>query len=355
MDPTRREMLAACAAAMPALCGIPVGAAPPPAGRTRLGLVAYSFAIRLAADRAAGKPGLADPLAFVERCHEVGAGGAQFGLGIRDREYTARLRARVEECGMYLEGIATLPKDRADVERFTAEVRTAKDAGTAVLRTASLNGRRYETFATAEAFRRWEEQALRSLTLAEPVVAREDARLAVENHKDRRAGELAGLLKRLDSRHVGACVDTGNNIALLEDPLEVVEALAPWAFSTHLKDMAVAEYPDGFLLSEVPLGTGILDLGKTVSTLRRAHPEIRFNLEMITRDPLKVPCLTPPYWVTFADLPGRDLARTLALVRKHQTRHPLAQVSGMAREQQLDLEGRNVESSLAYAREHLGL
>src|SRR5262249_18069033 len=157
-----------------------------------------------------------------------------------------------------------------------------------------------------------------SLTLAEPVVARHGVRLAVENHKDLRADELVGVLKRLGSRHVGACVDTGNSIALLEDPLETAEALAPWAFTTHLKDMGVQEYEEGFLLSEVPLGEGFLDLKRVVGVLRRARPEVRFNLEMITRDPLKVPCLAPKYWATFADLPGRHLARTLALVRKHK-------------------------------------
>ena len=38
--------------------------------------------------------------------------------------------------------------------------------------------------------------------------------------------------------------------------MEVVEALAPRAFTTHFKDMALEEYEQGFLLSEVPLGTG---------------------------------------------------------------------------------------------------
>ena len=43
----------------------------------------------------------------------------------------------------------------------------------------------------------------------------------------------------LGSEHVGVCLDTGNNVALLEDPMEVVETLAPLAFTTHIKDMAV--------------------------------------------------------------------------------------------------------------------
>jgi sugar phosphate isomerase/epimerase len=350
MPLTRREMLAASAAT---LAGLASGAELPADRRRRLGVVLYSFSIRLAADRAARTPGLAEPHAFLEHCHALGAGGAQVSLGKRDADSITRLRTKLDAYGMYLEGIVRLPQDRADVDRFAAEVRTAKETGATVLRTALLSGRRYETFATAADFRAWAERASASLALAEPVVARHDVRLAVENHKDRRAGELADLLRRLDSRHVGACVDTGNNLALLDDPNEVVETLAPWALTVHLKDMGVAEYADGFLLAEVPLGEGILDLPHIIGVLRKARPEVRFNLEMITRDPLKVPCLTPRYWATLADVPGRDLARTLALVRKRQRKLPA--VRGLPRERQLAVEEDNVRKCLAYAAEHLRL
>ena len=168
-----------------------------------------------------------------------------------------------------------------------------------------------------------------------------------------RADELLPVLKRLSSRHVGVCVDTANSIALLEDPLDVIEAYAPWAFSTHIKDVSVAEYEEGFLLGEPPLGEGILDLNKIVALFRRARPEIHLNLEMITRDPLKVPCLTPKFWATFESLPGRHLARTMSWVRKHGSRQPRAPMSSLTPEQKLALEERNVQKSLAYARKHL--
>src|SRR5262249_56118979 len=102
-------------------------------------------------------------------------------------------------------------------------------------------------------------------------------------------------------------------------------------------------------------GEGILDLRKVVAVLRRARPEVQFNLEMITRDPLKVPCLTEKYWATFESLPGRDLARALALARKRAPRRPLPRVSGLTAEQRLAAEEDNVRRSLAYARKHLGL
>src|SRR5207302_1326746 len=190
------------------------------------------------------------------------------------------------------------------------------EAGARVLRTVLLGTRRYETFESAAAFRDWADHAWQALLLAEPIVARQDLRLAVENHKDLRTDEFLPLLKRLNSRHVGVCVDLANSIALLEDPLEVIEAYAPWAFSTHIKDVAVSEYEEGFLLGEVPLGEGILDLKKIAAILRQARPEVHFNLEMITRDPLKVPCLTPKFWATFESLPGRHLAPFLSCLRE---------------------------------------
>jgi sugar phosphate isomerase/epimerase len=323
--------------------------------RSRLGVVLYSYAMRLSAERTAGTPGLSDPIRFVEHCHELGAGGVQTGIGARDKEYLARLRQKVEAFGMYLEGSIRLPKDRADVERFTMEVRSAREAGAKVLRTVLLGGRRYEQFSDMRGFRDAVDRAEQSVKLAEPVVAKHDVLLAIENHKDYRSDELADLCKRLSSRHVGACVDTGNSIALLEDSMQVIEALAPWAFTVHLKDMAVAEYEQGFLLSEVPLGEGFLDLPKTIALLRKARPDIRFNLEMITRDPLRVPCLTDKYWATSPGVHGRTLARTLALVRKHKPAQPLPRVNNRPAKEQLVIEEENVRKSLAYARDHLGL
>src|SRR6202007_353381 len=113
----------------------------------------------------------------------------------------------------------------------------------------------------------------------------------------------------------GANLDLGNNISLLDDPMEVIERLVPYTFSTHFKDMGVEPYSDGFLLSEVRLGDGFLDLPKIARMIQQAHPTTKFSLEMITRDPLKVPCLTDKYWVTFPERNGRYLARTLKLVQ----------------------------------------
>jgi sugar phosphate isomerase/epimerase len=324
--------------------------------RAGMGIVTYALGIRRRAQRQnGGTSDLHDPVSFLEFCHRLGAGGVQVPIGVRDAAYTNTLRRTADEYAMFIEGIAGLPNDKAGVEQFEAEVETAKRAGAKVLRVVIIPGRRYERFKTMEEFRAFAARGLRSLELAEPVAARHRIRLAVENHKDQRIAERLALLKKLDSEYVGMCVDMGNSFALLEDPIEVVEAFGPWAFTVHIKDQAVKEYEEGFLFADMALGEGFLDLPKMVGIVRAAHPEARFSLETITRDPLQVPCLTESYWATFADVPGSDLARTLRTVRAHEHSGPLPQISGLPLEEQVKREEQNVRRSLAYARESLGM
>jgi len=155
---------------------------------------------------------------------------------------------------------------------------------------------------------------------------------------------------------LGVCLDTGNNIALLDNPASAIDTLAPYAISTHFKDMAVEPCADGFLLSEVPLGEGIVDLSAAVAAIRRARPKTRFTLEMITRNPLQVPCLTDKYWATFPDRNGKYLADTLRMVRDAAGRlQHLPHVDGESPAGLLQLEEDNVKQSLYYGRTRLGV
>jgi sugar phosphate isomerase/epimerase len=333
-----------------------VGADRGTASRSKLGIARFSCNIRAGAERSGQvAQRIRDPFDFLKYCHDLGAGGIQDGIGKRDESYAGRLRRYAEDHDLFIEGSAALPRDRADVERFTAQVLTAKRAGAKVIRVA-IGGRRYEQFDKLEQFQAFAERSQKSIQLAEPVAAKQRVRLAIENHKDFRVAEKIPILKRLDSEYVGVCVDTGNSFALLEDPMDTVRAYAPWAFAAHLKDMAVREYEDGFLLADVVLGEGLLDLGKMVEILRQAQPDIRFSLEMATRDALKVPCLTEKYWATFPNVPGGDLARALRYVRTHASdEESLPRVSHRPITEQVALEEQNIKRCLRYASEHLNL
>ncbi len=328
---TRRTFLAAAAAGA-------LNAAPP---RSRMGLATTCYMTFL-------RP--RDTLEFLEHANSLGAGGIQAALGSAD---PGRLRGRAEQLGMYVEVMGGLP--RTDAEVFERSVIAAKAAGALCLRSACLGGRRYETFSTLEEWKKFVADSKAAIARAVPIVEKHRLPLALENHKDWTAGEMAALMKEYSSEYLGVCLDTGNNISLLDDPMDVVERLAPWTISTHIKDMAVEEYPRGFLLSEMPLGDGMLDIKRIIETIRRARPSTRMTLEMITRDPLEIPCLTDKYWSTFPERSGRYLSRTLAMVRSHEPAYPLPRFQQLDRGAQLRAEEDNVKRCLNYARERLGV
>ena len=92
----------------------------------------------------------------------------------------------------------------------------------------------------------------------------------------------------------------------------------------------------------------------SLKILQKAKPGINFALETITRDPLKVPCLTDKYWATFAEIRGHEFARSLRMVRENPAKE-LQYVSQLPLEKQAEVERRNVLASLDYARQSLGL
>lgn len=97
--------------------------------------------------------------------------------------------------------------------------------------------------------------------------------LAIENHVDLLSEEMVELLSGIDSPWLGVCLDTGNNLRMFEDPLVVVERLAPWTRATHIKDLtATPGDPKQFhFWASVPLGQGLVDIAQVIKLLKKAR------------------------------------------------------------------------------------
>ncbi len=323
---------------------------------TRMGIVVHSYATRWNSKVESKKfPGFMNAIDLIEHCAQIQAGGVQVGVNNWSQDFAKKVRDKREKLGLYLEGSIGLPKKPEDVTSFEKEVIGAKEAGATILRTVCLGGRRYETFDSRSAFQEFRKNSITSLQRAEPIVRKHKMKLAIENHKDWRADELVDIIKQVDSEWVGVTLDFGNSISLIEDPMQVINTLVPYTFSTHVKDMAVEEYENGFLLSEVPLGKGYLDLPSMVNLCRQHNPDVTFSLEMITRDPLQIPCLTDSYWNTFENIPAKELAHTLQMIKKNKYKSSLPRVSQLTTEERLATEEDNIISSLSYSRNKLGL
>ena len=281
----------------------------------RMGVVVHSYAFRGKQSQTSKKyPPFKDALELLEHVHTYGAGGIQTVTRGWTPGLAKKLRATSESLGMFIEGSISTPQNAEDVDRFEKEIKTAKEAGVRVFRTA-MGGRRYEDFSSRLEWEAFRKRSWERIKLAAPIAKKHRIQLAVENHKDWQFSDLLEIMKNFGSEYIGTTVDTGNSISLLEHPHETIAALAPYAFSTHIKDMAVKETEDGFQLSEVPLGYGLLNLNEVLKTLKSHNSEIHFSLEMITRNPLNIPCKTDGYWSTFERKDSQRLKDTLAWIR----------------------------------------
>jgi len=326
----------------------------------RYGIAFTSFAVRLQRGRdlirGAGPIGLpAEQL--IDLCRSFAADGCQLDLGqlaSTEPGYLDGIKRKLGEAGLFVE-LAAPGKIFEDAAYFADVARVARALGAERVRVALLHGRRYEDFATREEWQAFASRWRKAVPGAKSAIEQHKLGLGIENHKDWRAEELVELIRSVDSPWLGACVDFGNNISLLEDPLDTVTRLAPYAITTHLKDMALRPYERGFELSEVPLGTGICPLAKMIQLLREAKPKLPMCLEMITRDPLKVPYKDDTYWASFG---GRDAARLEAFEKgllSKASAEPLPRVSTLGLEKMQEREDENVRRSTAYARESLKL
>ncbi|MDZ4852143.1 MAG: TIM barrel protein [Pirellulaceae bacterium] len=344
----RRDFIAVLAA----LGAVPLQAAN--AGASFAGICTFSCNLHWQAVRSkTDGTAFHDVLSFYDYVRKLGADGMQTSFRDLDTEALKALRSKCESDLSYLEGDIRFPKSKTELDVFEHEVKATRETGATVARAVLMGGRRYEVFRTQEEFRQFYREAKQRLELVEPILAKNRLNLAVENHKDFTLDEQIGLLKGISSEWIGALVDTGNNIALLDEPHSVVEQLAPYAMSVHLKDMAVQPYTDGFLLSEVPCGTGFLDLQRMISVLRKANPVIVFNLEMATRDPLKVPCLTDAYWSTFPDRKATHLDAAMKQVDRNPRKQPTPTIYGKPLDRQLADEEANNRTSLVWMQKHL--
>jgi len=132
--------------------------------------------------------------------------------------------------------------------------------------------------------------------------------------------------------------------------------LAPYTIYVSFKDIGVDFYSEGILLSEVGFGDGYLDLAGIVARFQKKDPKMLFQLEMLTRDPLKVPVFTEQYWKVYDEkspVPPRDVAMLISWVRNSPPKRPLPKTSGLSPQGVLALEDQLNQQCIDYARAFL--
>lgn len=345
---SRRQFLLAGAALSIARWGGAEASGPMPP-RSPMGIASTAMREHLDGLQVA-RPMRQDSMAYVEYCRSLGAGGLQF----TPQGDLKALRRRMEQLDMWFEGEARLPRSSIDgFERFEQSLRDTKAMGGKVVRAVSpppkdSSGRRYESFTSGEQYRAWQEEANAVVLRCLPIAERIGVKIALENHKDRLVDEHVEFLRSTSSEYLGALVDPGNNMSMLQDPTEVCTKLAPYVLSCSMKDMGVALYEDGFLLSEVRFDTGVTKQKALWAILKAGNPQLNCLHELITRDPLRVPYLKPDYWASLPTCSAAQLAAHREWVKAHASELPY--VSQLSPQERLQAEEDNNRSTLDWGR-----
>jgi hypothetical protein len=187
-------------------------------------------------------------------------------------------------------------------------------------------------------------------------------KIAIENHGDYQAWELRELIETAGKDYVAACLDSGNAVTVIEDPLVTLEVLGPYVVTTHIRDSAVFEHPRGAVTQWVALGEGSVDFKQFFDRYRQLCPSAGVQLEILMGGaPRVVPFLERDFWKAFPRARAPEFARFLKLARAGQPfmgsmivarsgQGPEAYDAALREQQRVDLD-----RSLAYARKTLGI
>lgn len=318
----------------------------------RLGLDSYSY--HYAAGLWEYSPRENQPMTalhFLRKAAELGLDGVQLcdprHLDSLEYGYITGLKERADALGLYLE----LGTGGTNPDHLQTMVRAAHVLGSPLVRTFVGKPRPRTAEAMAELLKATAAEMAQVL----PVCERYGVGLAIENHQDLTARELAELLEMIGSEWVGVCFDTGNPLALLEDPVEALEVLAPRVKTAHLKDYQVVATSEGFALVGCALGEGVVELTRLLDLLSSGGPKISVNIESAVTKHL-LPALADSYLQHLPRASARELGRALRLVRDrglpHMPRLPTER--GATEAETLAEEDELVVRSVRWAQRALG-
>ena len=275
-----------------------------------------------------------DALAILDYCAEQGVKVVHFSeprlLGGLDPAHLQRVRQRADWLELDLEVgmLAIAPSSGIfDASAGTAEEQLARMIDVAVaLRSPLIRcvvGNSFDR-RTPGGIDRHIENALAVLRTVRSRVLDAGLKLAVENHSgDMQSRELKMLIEAAGTDFVGACVDSGNAAWALEDPHDVLETLAPYVLTSHMRDSALWLSPEGINVEWTRMGEGTVDLARYVRSFVEKCPGRAVSLEVITNRQRAFDFRNRGFWEAYPKMSAADFTRFFVLAERGPARPPV--------------------------------
>lgn len=138
--------------------------------------------------------------------------------------------------------------------------------------------------------------------------------IALENHQDATSADLIRLCEEAGPEVVGVCLDTGNPLAVSEDPVEFTRRVAPYVRHVHLKDYRIHFAPNGFRLTRCAAGDGVVDFPGILDALEACPHPLTPGVEVGAQSARLIPILDEGWWSGFEPRPTTDALAPLRIL-----------------------------------------
>ncbi len=160
----------------------------------------------------------------------------------------------------------------------------------------------------------WQQHLAQKIAILQEIAPlAEDAgvRVGVENHQDATSADLVYLCETVNSPNIGITLDTGNPLAVGEEPVTFARTILPHLVHVHLKDYRMTPTPDGYRIFHCAIGAGVVDY-PALFEMFRTKDDLVCNIEMAALGERHIRLLTEEYW---AGLGPRDVSALLPVLR----------------------------------------
>jgi sugar phosphate isomerase/epimerase len=243
-----------------------------------------------------------------------------------------------------------------DAAHFIEYLHTAKRLGAAVVRATLSNVLCGDRRTCPGGWPARLEAVAARLREVLPVAEELGVAVAVENHQDATTDDLLRLADMVGNRPAyGITLDTGNPLAMAEDPVEAAGRLAHLIRHVHLKDYTIHFAPEGYRLVRCAAGDGVIDFAAILAIVRANGHNVIPGIEIAAQATRTIPFLDCHWWSTYPRRDAEELVGPLQILwskgRPENEPYSSAWERGGGREEVLPEEWAMVKRSVAYFRE----
>jgi sugar phosphate isomerase/epimerase len=163
-----------------------------------------------------------------------------------------------------------------------------------------------------EGWQRLLDEKINVLKQLAPIAEEAGVRIGVENHQDATSADLVYLCQTVNSPNVGVTLDTGNPLAVAEDPVIFARTILPYLVHVHLKDYRMTPSPEGYRIFHCAIGAGVVDY-PALFDLFRTKDDLVCNIEMAALGERHIRLLTDEYWAGHTQRPMADVLPVLRM------------------------------------------